>query len=217
MVIDGSDLGFGANNIDALHWFDDGSFLFSLVRAQSVGSLGVVDDAEMIRFIPTSLGETTAGTFERFFDGTDVGLSAGGEDVDAFGVSPDSRPVVSTLGGFFVGVSGDGNDLIVLDNPILGDPTSGTWLTYFDGSDVELTDTSEEIDALVIDDNGYIYFSTSGSFSVTGASGDGATIIACVNVTVGEDTACSYSVLWDGNANGLNGANIDGLAFDPQP
>ena len=215
MVIDGSDVGLTINDIDALSRLADGSFLISLERAQSIGSLGTVDDAEVLRFVPTSLGNTTAGTFERYFDGTDVGLAAGGEDVDGFGFTPDGRPVVSTLSNFFAGVSGDGKDLIVLDNPVLGDPTSGTWLTYFDGSDVELTDATEDIDALWLAANGDIYLSASGNFTVTGASGDGSAIFVCKPITLGDNTSCTYTLFWNGAANGLAGANIDGLSIVP--
>lgn len=215
MVIDGSDVGLAINDVDAVHRLADGSFLLSLERAQSIGALGTVDDAEMVRFVPASLGDTTAGTFEKYFDGTDVGLAAGGEDVDAFGVAPDGRPVASTLGGFFVGVSGDGKDLIVLDSAVLGDPTSGTWATYFDGTDVELTDTTEEVDAMWIAANGDIYLSASSSFTVTGANGTGETIFICTPITLGDSTSCTYTLFWDGAANGLSGANIDGLSIVP--
>ena len=215
MVIDGSDIGLTINDIDALHRLADGSFLISLQRAQDVGTLGVVDDSEMVRFVPTSLGDTTAGTFEKYVDGTDVGLAAGGEDIDAFGVLADGRPVASTLNNFFVGISGEDEDLIVLDNPVLGDPTSGTWLLYFDGTDVDLTDSSEDINALWLDTNGDIYLSASGSFTVTGASGDGASIFVCTPITLGDDTSCTYTLFWDGAANGLSGANIDGLTIEP--
>ena len=215
MVIDGSDLGLTVNDIDALHRLADGSFLISLIRAQSIGSLGLVDDSEMIRFVPTSLGDTTAGSFEKYLDGTDVGLAAGGEDIDAFGIAPDGRPVLSTLSNFFVGVSGDGKDLIVLDSPTLGDPTSGTWLTYFDGSDVELNDSTEEINSLWVAANGDLYLTTSGSFTVTGASGDAASIFICTPVTLGNDTSCTYTLFWDGATNGLSGAQIDGLSIQP--
>ncbi|WP_420632226.1 DUF7594 domain-containing protein [Candidatus Leptofilum sp.] len=215
MVIDGSDIGLTINDIDALHRLADGSFLISLQRAQDIGTLGVVDDSEMVRFVPTSLGDTTAGTFEKYFDGTDVGLASGGEDIDAFGVLADGRPVASTLNNFFVGISGDDKDLVVLDGATLGDPTSGTWLLHFDGSDVELTDSTEDINALWIDANGDIYLSTTGSFSVTGASGDGAAIFVCTPGTLGDDTTCTYSLFWDGAANGLSGADIDGLSIVP--
>ena len=215
MVIDGSDLGFGINDIDALHRLSDGSFLISLERAQSIGTLGIVDDSELIQFIPTSLGETTSGTLLRYVDGTDVGLTSGGEDIDGAGLTPDGRPVVSTLGGYFSGVSGDSSDLIVLDNPVLGDPTSGSWALYFDGSDVELTESTENINASWIDgSNGDIYLSTSGAFSVTGASGGATDIFICSPLSLGETTSCTFTLFWSGGGVGLSGFAIDALAIE---
>jgi hypothetical protein len=73
LVIDGSDLGFGINDIDGLHRLSDGRFLISLERDLNLGSLGMVDDSELLEFIPTSLGSTTSGTLLRYLDGTDVG------------------------------------------------------------------------------------------------------------------------------------------------
>lgn len=215
LLIDGSDLGFGINDIDALHRLGDGSFLLSLERAQSVGSLGTVDDSELIQFIPTSLGDTTSGTLLRYLDGTDVGLASGGEDVDSGGLTPDGRPLVSTLGGYFAGISGDSSDLIVLDGATLGDPTSGTWALYFDGSDVELTDSTENIVGSWIDgSNGDIYLTTSGAFSVTGASGDASDIFVCTPSSLGETTSCTYSLFWSGSSSGLTGLGIDALIIE---
>ena len=215
LIIDGSDLGFSINDIDALHRLSDGSFLISLERTQSIGSLGTVDDSELIQFIPTSLGDTTSGTLLRYMDGTDVGLASGGEDVDSGGLTPDGRPLVSTLGGFFAGVSGDSSDLIVLDGATLGDPTSGTWALYFDGSDVELTDSTENIVGSWIDSsNGDIYLTTSGAFSVTGASGDASDIFVCTPSSLGDTTSCTYSLFWSGGNFGLSGLNIDALSIE---
>jgi hypothetical protein len=215
LLIDGSDLGLGINNIDALHRLGNGSFLLSLERAQSIGSLGMVDDSELIQFIPASLGDTTSGTLLRYLDGTDVGLSAGGEDVDSGGLTPDGRPVVSTLGGYFAGVSGDSSDLIVLDGATLGDPTSGTWALYFDGSDVELTDSTENLNASWIDgSSGDLYLVTSGAFSVTGASGSASDIFVCTPLSLGETTGCSYTLFWGGSSFGLTGLGIDALTIE---
>jgi hypothetical protein len=215
LVIDGSDLGFSINDIDALHRLSDGSFLISLERAQSIGSLGTVDDSELIQFIPTSLGETTSGTLLRYLDGTDVGLSSGGEDIDSGGLTPDGRPVVSTLGGYFAGVSGDSSDLIVLDGATLGENTSGTWALYFDGSDVGLSDSTENISASWINpSNGSIYLTTSGAFSVTGASGSASDIFVCTPLSLGETTSCSYFLFWSGGNFGLSGLGIDALTIE---
>jgi hypothetical protein len=215
LIIDGSDLGFGINDIDALHRLGDGSFLLSLERAQSIGSLGMVDDSELFQFIPTSLGDSTSGTLLRYLDGTDVGLSSGGEDIDSGGLTPDGRPVISTLGGYFSGVSGGSSDLLVLDGATLGDPTSGTWAIYFDGADVELTDSTENISGSWIDSsNGDIYLSTSGAFSVTGASGDASEIFVCTPLSLGETTSCTYAIFWNGGNFGLNGLAIDAFSIE---
>ena len=39
--------------------------------------VGVVEGRDIVRFVPTSLGETTAGSFEMYFDGSDVNLDSG--------------------------------------------------------------------------------------------------------------------------------------------
>ena len=169
----------------------------------------------MLRFIPTSLGDNTSGTLVRYLDGTDVGLSSGGEDVDSVGLTPDGRPVVSTLGGFFAGISGDSSDLIVLDGATLGENTSGTWALYFDGSDVELTDSTENISGSWIDSTtGKIYLTTSGPFNVTGASGSASDIFICTPLSLGETTSCTYSIFWNGGNFGLSGQSIDGLSIN---
>lgn len=215
LVIDGSDLGFGINDIDALHRLSDGRFLISLERDLNLGSLGMVDDAEVLEFTPTSLGSNTSGTLLRYLDGTDVGLSAGGEDVDSAGLTPDGRPVVSTLGTYSTGISGGSSDLIVLNDAVLGENSSGTWALYFDGSDVGLTDASENLNASWIDSSsGSLYLTTSGAFSVTGASGSASDIFVCAPLSLGEITSCTFSLFWNGGNFGLNGLAIDALSID---
>ena len=103
----------------------------------------------------------------------------------------------------------------MLDGATLGDPTSGTWALYFDGSDVELTDSTENISASWIDgSNGDIYLSTSGAFSVTGASGNASDIFVCTPLSLGETTSCTYSLFWNGGNFGLSGLAIDALSID---
>ena len=217
MRFDGSDLGISRNDLDAFFQMADGSLLISFVRAQDIGSLTGVDDSDIVRFVPTSLGDTTAGTFEMYFDGSDVDLVSSGEDVDAVGFAPDGRIIISTLGNYSAGgLTGAGNDLLVLDNGVFGDDTSGIWALYFDGEDVELTDSTENISGVWIDAaNGDIYLATSGAFTVTGASGDGADIFVCTPGTLGDSTTCTYALFWDGSANGFDGEVIDGLAIAP--
>lgn len=208
MLIDLSDIGITVNDIDTFYALDDGSFLMSLVRAQDIGGVTGVDDSDIVRFIPTSLGDTTAGSFELYFDGSTVGLETPGEDVNAIGLTPDGRLLISTLGNYNTGsFTGSRSDLLVLDG--------GSLALYFDGSDVELTDTTENINGVWVDSNGDIYLATSGAFTVTGASGDGADIFVCTPGTLGDSTTCTYTLFWDGSANGFDGEIIDGLSIAP--
>jgi hypothetical protein len=174
-----------------------------------------VDDSDIVRFTPTSTGMNTAGTFSWYFDGSDVGLTTDSEDIDALGFAPNGRLVVSTRGSFGVtGVSGADEDLIAFASTSLGSTTSGTWSWYFDGSDVGLTTSTEDVNGVWIDAvTGKIYLTTSGAFSVTGASGDGADIFACAPGSLGSTTSCTFSMYWDGSAFGFAGEVADGIAI----
>jgi hypothetical protein len=213
MYFDGSDIGI-TSDVDAFSILSDGTLLLSLDADVTVSGLGTVDDSDLIRFSPTSLGTTTSGTFTRYFDGSDVGLTTSGEDLDAFGFTPDGRLIFSTIDSFSVpGVSGNDEDLIAFTPATLGDATSGTWSLYFDGSDVGLNDaSSEEINALWIDPlNGRIYLSTLGSFSIAGLSGNGSDIFTCTPVSLGSVTSCAYNSYWTGASNGFAGEIVDAL------
>lgn len=214
LYFDGSDLDIALNNLDAFYQMADGSLLLSFIRNQTIGSLANVDDSDIVRFVPTSLGGTTAGTFEMYLDGSDVDLASGGEDVDAIGFTPDGRLLISTLGTYSAGITGAGNDLLVLEGGIFGDNTSGIWALYFDGEDVGLTDGTENISGAWVAANGDIYLATSGAFTVTGASGDGADIFVCTPGLLGSTTSCIYSFYWDGSASGLGSNAIDGFFIE---
>lgn len=213
MYFDGSDVGI-TSDVDAFHILFDGSLLLSLDADVNVSGLGAVDDSDIIRFTPTSLGTNTSGTFSMYFDGSDVGLSTAGEDVDALGFTPDGRLVFSTVDAFSVpGVSGGDEDLIAFTPVTLGANTSGTWSLYFDGSDVGLNEAaSEDINAVWIEPGtGRIHLSTLGNFSVTGLSGAGSDVFICTPGSLGNVTTCTYSSYWIGASNGFSGEIVDSL------
>ncbi len=152
LILDGSDLGISAD-LDAFYWLPNGDLLMSFDVAATIGNLSNVDDSDLVRFTPTSLGETTAGTFARYFDASDVGLTQGGEDVDAVTLLPNGHILVSTSGNFAVpGVSGADEDILEFTPTSLGGNTAGSWTLYFDGSDVALTTTTENLWGLWRDD-----------------------------------------------------------------
>ena len=213
MYFDGSDVGI-TSDIDAFFRLPDGTILLSVDTDGAVGTFGTVDDSDIIRFTPTSLGSTTAGTFSWYFDGSDVGLSTTAEDIDAIGFAPDGKLVISTLGAFGVtGVSGNDEDLLVFTATTLGATTTGTWALYFDGSDVGLNEaTSEQINGVWIEAaTNKIYLTTTGNFSVPGLSGSGSDIFICTPGTLGNTTSCTYTSYWVGASNGFAGEIVDGL------
>ncbi|MCB9418726.1 MAG: S8 family serine peptidase [Ardenticatenaceae bacterium] len=212
MVFDGSDVGV-ASDINAFDFLTDGSIVMSFDAGTNVPGIGSVDDSDMVRFIPSSLGDNTSGTFVWYFDGSDVGLSTSGEDVDAVDVLDDGRILISTTGSYSVtGASGVDEDLIVFTPSNLGSTTNGSWALYFDGSDVGLsTSSTEDVTGTWQDGNGNVYLTTLGAFSVTGVSGDGADIFVCAPGSLGSTTSCTFSMYWDGSLYGFAGEVVDGI------
>ncbi len=207
MVFDGSDVGLGAADVDAFSLQPDGSLLLSLDNPLVVGSLGMVDDSDVLRFIPTSLGAVTAGSFELFWDGSTYELTDEGEDVDALAFAPDDRLLVSTTDILMAGgLTAEDEDLSALNL------STGAWSLYFDGSDVGLDMNSEDVyGAAVNGATGDIYLTTLGLFDVPGVSGDGADILLCDPSSLGDTTSCAYTLFWDGSARGFGSGVMDAL------
>ncbi|MCP4426733.1 MAG: hypothetical protein GY803_19755, partial [Chloroflexi bacterium] len=220
MYFDGSDVGLKETDIDALHIMDDGAILMSFEQPIEIPSVGSVADADIVKFIPTSSGENTAGSFEMVLDGSDVGLTEGGEDVDAIGLTPDGRFVISSLATARVPQTGGGtlqagdDQLIVFNAVSLGDDTDGDWEMYFDGRDVGLR--TEDIWGTWIDPDGDIYLSLQDEFSLPGVSGDSLDIFICHPLSLGENTACNYGpgLYFDGSAAGYGGNRIDAFYIE---
>ena len=139
MYLDGSDVGLDTNNekIDALSLLPDGRVLISTTGAFSVPGVSG-EDEDILAFTPTTLGDTTSGTWTMYFDGSDVGLAdTNNEDVDALDVDPNGAIYLSTLGDFSVtGISGFAEDVFVCAPTTLGSDTACNYSSalYFDGS-----------------------------------------------------------------------------------
>ena len=211
---DGSDVGLNGSgvDIDAFHINTDGSILLSLADPTTLPDVGVVDSADIVRFIPTSTGNNTAGSFEWYFDGSDVDLTTSSENIDAINLNSAGHLLISTSGSFNVtGASGKDEDLALFTATSLGETTSGSWQRYFDGSDVGLNQSSEDVYGVWSSTSGDIYLTTKRAFSVPYASGDEADIFACVPSSTGDDTSCAFTLFWDGSAHGLGGERVDGF------
>lgn len=213
---DGSDVGVGGHRIDGFVIISSNEIIMSFSSSGSVpGISGTVDDSDIVKFTATSLGTNTAGSFELYFDGSDVGLTRSGEDIDAIELLPDGRLLISTRGSFSVpGLSGKDEDISVFTPTSLGPTTAGTWARYFDGSDVSLGSSSDEdIYALAVDATGKIYLSTKGNFSVSGLSGHDEDVFVFTPSSLGSSTAGTFdsTLFFDGSAYGLSSNDIYGI------
>jgi len=215
LVFDGSDVGVAKNDLDAFHFMADGSILMSFEQPMVMPGLGTVADADIVRFLPTSLGVNTSGTFSLYFDGDDVGLTTGNEDIDALSLDAAGNLVISTVGSVKVdGVSGQDEDLLTFVATSLGDNTAGSWTLLLDGSAVNLKAGSEDVGALWIDPTqGNRYLATKGNFNASGSqnsvTGDSDDLFGCAPL----DSSCFFFAVFDGDLVGLR-KSIDGVSLD---
>ncbi len=214
--LDGSDIGLGDSDIDALALTDEGDLLFSIDAPASLPDVGQVDDSDLILFTPTSTGDTTAGAFTLFMDGSAFDLTSNGEDIDAVAFNADGDLLISTLGTAKVpGLTAADEDLILVPVSSNGQPEGG-WTLYLDGSDVSLRASSEDINGVWVDETGSaIYFTTSGKVTAGGLTATFSDIILCAATSRGANTACDYPSVpvWKGTAHGFDRENVDAFAF----
>ncbi len=221
VYFDGSDVGLSSFAIDALAVLPSGELLISVdIDGTLVGITGgpsgtSIDDSDILKFTPTTLGANTAGTWSFYFDGSDVGLTTSNEDVDALSILPSGAIGISTLGAATVtGLSGiEDEDIFGFTPTTLGAVTAGAWSYYFDGSDVGLsTNANEDIDAFYSPTTGAMSFSTLAAFSVTGLSGLDEDAFNFTATTTGTATAGTFSSYFTGTTLSIpTTANINAL------
>ncbi|MFQ6026036.1 MAG: LamG-like jellyroll fold domain-containing protein [Dehalococcoidia bacterium] len=138
LYFDGSDVSLTrrGEDVDAIELLPDGRMLLSTTGSVAVSGLSARDE-DLIVFTPTSLGSNTSGSFAMYFDGSDVGLTDGGEDMAGVAVSATGEIYFTTNGSFSAsGVSGRGEDVYRFTPNSLGSFTQGTLHSspFFDGS-----------------------------------------------------------------------------------
>jgi hypothetical protein len=211
-VFDGSAALLPGNaDIDALVVVDADTFYMSFSRNAGTtvpAPVGTAQDEDIVLY--------DGGTWSLFFDGSDVGLAnSSDEDVDAFEILDGDSIVVSTVGNPDVGMP----DFTEADEDLLectgtfGDATTCAWSVYFDGSDVALSATGENVDGAALHATD-LYLTTSGGFSVGGLSGQNVDVFRCDAVGAGVSTTCTgFGMFFDGSANGITGggSNLDAI------
>ncbi|MBX7251317.1 MAG: right-handed parallel beta-helix repeat-containing protein, partial [Candidatus Promineofilum sp.] len=215
---DGSDVGLGTKDVDAFEILADGSILLSVDAAVTLPGAGAITDADVVLFTPTTTGATTAGSYTLYFDGSDVGLTTSGEDIDGLAFAPDGRLLISVFTSAAVtGVAKAlDEDLMAFAMTSQGATTAGTWSLYFDGSDVGLTTTAEDVGGVWGDTTTReLYLSTNGAFSVgVGAGlvkGQSSDVFICAPGAFGDPTSCVYRLFWDGAVHSFGPEVIDGV------
>jgi hypothetical protein len=163
---------------------------------------------DVVRFTPSSLGENTAGGWDLYFDGSDVGLSTTSEKIDALGLKSDGTLLISTYGKAVVSnggtnITGQDEDLLGIRPTSTGANTAGTWSLVFDGSTVSGLE-SEDVTAAWYDDASGLYFLTVvDDFAAGGASGTNRTVFSAT-------PGGGATVFWDAAAAGFPGP-VDAL------
>ena len=163
---------------------------------------GITYDGEDILGFDLDTGE-----WSLLFDGSDVGLAE--QNVTAFAWLPDGSLLLAFANDFYLpelgilaGKSGknvDNSDILRFEPTLLGEETAGSWTVYFDGSDVELKNPKEAIDALTVLADGRIIISTSGPFKADGVIAKSRDLVAFTPTNLGEETAGSWELYFDGS------------------
>ena len=98
----------------------------------------------------------------------------------------------------------DDSDILRFTPTSTGSTTAGTWSWYFDGSDVGLSGTAEDVDALDVLPDGRLLISTLDNVSVTGASGADEDLLAFTPTALGATTSGTWAMYFDGSDVGLS-------------
>jgi myo-inositol-hexaphosphate 3-phosphohydrolase/PKD repeat protein len=181
---------------------------FSLGSSATVGGVSVANE-DIVAF------DGTVG-FSVYFDGSDVGVSA--FTLDAFTVISSTEILMSfTSSGSVPGAgSVDDSDIVKFTATSLGANTAGAFTLHFDASDVGLSNSDEDVDAVELLADGRLLVSTTGSFSVSGVSGADEDIIAFTPTSLGATTTGTWTLYFDGSDVELTSSDedIDALAID---
>lgn len=194
MFFDASTVGMvdSTTDIDAFHVNDDGSIAFSIVAEATLGTLGTVDDSDIVSYDPAT------GTWGWVLDGSTIELDTNGEDIDAVALLPDGDIVFSTLSGYRAG-----GRLIAADEDLVRyNPATGAITMLFDGSD---TGNTLDTNGVALR-NGLLY-----TTDVIEQRGD---VMSCEDpVVLGETTDCVVTTWLDDALSGLTGERLDGLSY----
>ncbi len=210
MTFDGSDVGVSNGDIDGFSVISEDPLVIDMTfgSVMTIPGVGSVDDSDIVRFTGVG-GPATSGTFALQLDGSDVGLTTSGEDIDAV-AAVDGDVVISTVGDVNVpGLTGRDEDALRFSPTSPAPNSAGTFAWLVDGSDVGMA--RDDFSGLSLDDEGRLFGSALGRYTIDGFTGDGDDVFVFAG-TFGADTSGSAVLLFDGDAHGFGGEQIDGVS-----
>lgn len=204
MFFDGSDVGFDGNLRDfavlnGSSALPRGGIIVSTAATEAIPNFGKLVPQDLALFRPLSIGTNTLGSFERFFDASDVGLTKKTEAIDTVSVHPTAGALLlGTVGKAAVpGVAAAADEDILLFSPTnLGTTTSGAWALFFDGSDAGLG--LVDVVGAHLDrpgspnPNGFLTLIVDANITLGGILRTPNTTTPCFNGTFGQNTTCSW-------------------------
>jgi hypothetical protein len=190
-------------------------YYLSFGTQAEVPGVGIVSDEDIVTY------DAGTDTWALFFNGSDVGLDL--TNLDAFHVRSDGSILMSVASTFTVpgltgGPSGEvAEDLdVILFTGTTGPATSGSFSFHFDGSDVGLGASGENIDGLYEFADGSLGISVVGAFSANGATGSDGDVMRFTG-SFGAATSGSFAVYFDGSDVGFGDKtshDLDAVTFD---
>jgi len=147
-------------NIDALALDGAGNLVISTSGTAKVAGV-TAQDEDLLTFIPTALGMTTAGTWALLLDGSTLALTAASEDLNALWIDPSQGDRYFATKGKFLATStqnsigGDSDDLFGC-TPV---GNSCRFFAFFDG---DLVGFKQSIDGVSLDLTGSSLLTTGG-------------------------------------------------------
>ena len=214
LYFDASDVGI-TNSLNDFVLMPDGSILLAISgRTTLAGSSGSfkLQLWDVARFVPGSLGNNTAGSFEMYIDGSDVGLTKASEKIDALARQPNGTILISTYGAATVSngssvIKAQDEDLLAFQPSSTGDNTQGVWSLAFDGSTITGM-KAEDVNAVWRDGNsGAYYLALSSNFNVGGVTGTPSSVLAIA-------PGGAVTQFWNASVAGFTGP-ITGLHIAP--
>ncbi|MBI3843264.1 MAG: PKD domain-containing protein [Planctomycetes bacterium] len=180
------------------------NMLFSFAASTTLPGVGAVTNHDIVRYDPATQ------LYSMYFRGSDVGLAL--SRIDAFCRMPNGDLLLSfatttTVPGLTGGPTGlrvANADIVRFHPTSLGAVTAGTFAFYFDGSDVGLTTSTENVDAIALDSAGNLVLSITGAGAGTGQSAiTGSDLVRFTATSLGAVTAGSFSMYFDASDVGL--------------